>query len=1076
MRNKIEKSNVQDILELNAVQKGMLFHYLKDDTANLYNVQLSLMLHGDLDISLLQQAVKTVQKNNEVLRSVFSWERISTPVQIICKECPVDVAFQDISGNTEDYIAEFVNDYQQSEQKKRFDLTGLPIRFGVIKTSPRSFIFSITHHHILYDGWSTGILLKELFQAYDQLNSGQAPGLAAKTTYKQVQQARERRTGLAKNEHYWEGYLKGYEYKPFFTGGHVFAGNADQTEKLQFSLASMEMLEAFSVQYKVTKAAIIYAAYGLVLQKAGSVSDVVFGTVISGRNVSITGVEDVMGSFINTVPFRIGNTEGKLLWQVVADVHKNGINRQDFDDTSYFEIKQKLKIKPTETLFDSSVAIENYPLDDNSLKNNRHFGIKLKSVYENTDMPLMVTVFFRDTLEIELAYKSNTISTFFAQSLGEYLIKIIRQIVFHPNESTEATFLLQDESDQALLQQLKFTGVGFPANKTIVDLFIEQVARTPDNIALTYGHISMTYSELDTRTSQLALLLREKGVKADHIVGLLTQRSIETVIGMLAILKAGGAYLPIDVDYPAERIEYLIKDSGTNIILTTRDVKHDIGLNVSVLFIEDTENLPAASVAGWKADCKPSNLCYIIYTSGTTGNPKGVMVEHRNVVRLLFNDNFQFDFTERDVWTMFHSPCFDFSVWEMYGALLFGGKLIIIPRMVAMDTAAYLKILKTEKVTVLNQTPSAFYNLMGEELATADRLLQLRYIIFGGEALSPDKLKAFKERYPEIKLINMFGITETTVHVTYKEIGLHEITHNISNIGKPIPTLSTYIFDKYQRVALKGAIGELYVGGAGVTRGYLGKEKLTSEKFITNPYDAGERLYRTGDLARILSTGDIEYLGRIDNQVQLRGFRIELGEIESQLRKHEEINETVVVAKERNGNSYLVAYYIAAHEISANVLRRFLLEKLPDYMAPSYYVRMEDLPLTANGKLNTKMLPEPEMRSIAEPALPKNEIQKGLVRIWAELLEIEEDKIGVHTNFFDIGGNSLMLVKMASKISKVFNVDITVAKLFAYPVIAYLADFLDKKEEADATARTTSDDNDLKQINATISVLNQMQN
>jgi acyl-coenzyme A synthetase/AMP-(fatty) acid ligase len=448
------------------------------------------------------------------------------------------------------------------------------------------------------------------------------------------------------------------------------------------------------------------------------------------------------------------------------------------------------------------------------------------------------------------------------------------------------------------------------------------------------------------------------------------------------------------------------------------------------------------------------------------------MIEHKNVVRLFFNSDFQFDFNASDVWTMFHSPCFDFSVWEMYGALLFGGKLVIIPRLTAMDTKAYLDVLKKEKVTILNQTPSAFYNLMHEELYHSERNLSLRYVIFGGEALSPRMLKPWWSLYPHVRLVNMFGITETTVHVTYKEIGKYEIENGISNIGKPIPTLTVYILDKDQKLMPRGVIGELHVGGAGVARGYLGKEELTAQKFISNPLEPGERLYRSGDLARILNSGDIEYIGRMDDQVKIRGFRIELGEIEAQLSHYNGIKEAVIIAKEKDGNKYLTAYYVADNEIERVRLKTFLKTKLPDYMVPTYYVHLESLPLTSNGKLDKKALPEPVIKIVEESAKPKNEIQKELVRIWADLLGIGEDKIGVNTNFFDVGGNSLKLVKMVDKINRQFNAEITVAKVFTYPVISLLAAFLQQVENTNEIISVCEPD---VEMNETIDLFNQIQ-
>ncbi|MCH7324069.1 amino acid adenylation domain-containing protein, partial [Solibacillus sp. MA9] len=418
----------------------------------------------------------------------------------------------------------------------------------------------------------------------------------------------------------------------------------------------------------------------------------------------------------------------------------------------------------------------------------------------------------------------------------------------------------------------------YPRDKTIQELFEEQVERTPNNIAVVFEKSKLTYIELNKKSNQLARVLKEKGVGPDSIVGIMVERSIEMVVGIMAILKAGGAYLPIDPEYPVERIRYMLKDSKTKVILTKNTILKSIEFDGEIVDLED-EKISSRESYNLNKINTPQDLAYIIYTSGTTGSPKGVMIEHKNVVSLMFNNKMEFDFNEKDVWTMFHSYCFDFSVWEMYGALLYGGRLVLFPKDKAIDTEEFLKILKEEKVTVLNQIPTPFYSLMNKELASSEKELSLRYVIFGGEALKPEMLKEWIKKYPKTKLINMYGITETTVHVTYKEIGEKEINGIISNIGKSIPTLTTYIMDTNLKLLPIGVPGELCVGGEGVGRGYLNREELTEAKFVANPYKSEERIYRSGDLARWLPDGNMEYLGRIDHQVKIRGFRIELGEI-----------------------------------------------------------------------------------------------------------------------------------------------------------------------------------------------------
>lgn len=443
--------------------------------------------------------------------------------------------------------------------------------------------------------------------------------------------------------------------------------------------------------------------------------------------------------------------------------------------------------------------------------------------------------------------------------------------------------------------------------------------------------------------------------------------------------------------------------------------------------------------AGFMPCGAPENAAYVIYTSGTSGKPKGVVIEHRNVVRLMFNSRMAFDFNSTDIWTMFHSYCFDFSVWEMYGALLYGGKLVIIPRSVAIDTGGFLKILEKKAVTVLNQTPSAFYNLM-DEINRKDPKLKLRYVIFGGEALKPGILRRFRDKYPRTKLINMYGITETTVHVTFKEITQEDIALNISNIGRPIPTLKTYIMDQNLSLLPIGIPGEICVGGDGVARGYLNRPELTADKFVANPYIPGERLYRSGDCGRLFSRGEIEYLGRIDNQVKIRGYRIELGDIEKKLMSHESVRNAVAIAKrDKNEKNILCAYIVADNDLTVSDLRSYLNKLLPEYMLPSYFVKMEKLPLTSNGKVSIKDLPEPveNLMNETEYVPPRNLAEETMVEIFSDLLDVRH--MGIDDNIFNLGADSLSVIQILTRIYK-YNWNLSAADFYKYPTVRELSE------------------------------------
>ncbi|MBD0257036.1 MAG: amino acid adenylation domain-containing protein, partial [Cytophagales bacterium] len=538
-------------------------------------------------------------------------------------------------------------------------------------------------------------------------------------------------------------------------------------------------------------------------------------------------------------------------------------------------------------------------------------------------------------------------------------------------------------------------------------------------------------------------------VGPDVPVGLLSERSEWMVVAILAVLKAGGTYVPIDPAYPAERIAFMLADAGVRVLLTDQlttfeQVKPVVGNLPAVISLQqDGELLAAYPVTNPARLNAADDLAYIIYTSGSTGQPKGAMIEHRNVVSLFCHEGFKFDFNTGDVWTLFHSFCFDFSVWELFGALFFGGQVVIVPREIAGDPDAFIDLLSRKAVTVLNQVPSMFSRIATRLLSHPDPpQLALRYVIFGGEALQPTLLRPWHERYPRVQLVNMYGITETTVHVTYQPIGRAEIDQGVSNIGRPIPSLRIYLLDEEQHLVPEGVAGEIAVGGAGVSRGYLNQPELTAQRFIADPFRAGERLYRSGDLGRRLPDGNLEYLGRMDQQVKLRGYRIELGELENRLMQQAAVKEAVAkIWSDQQGNEYLVAY-LTAHAgqmVSTEQIRTALSEQLPAYMVPGYLILLEQLPLTANGKLDRRALPDPS--GSGAPAsryvAPRTTWETRLTAVWRQVLG--HDRIGTTDNFFELGGHSLKAIQLMTRIQQELGVKIGLSVIFANPTIAKMA-------------------------------------
>ncbi|MDJ0729380.1 MAG: amino acid adenylation domain-containing protein, partial [Crocosphaera sp.] len=658
--------------------------------------------------------------------------------------------------------------------------------------------------------------------------------------------------------------------------------------------------------------------------------------------------------------------------------------------------------------------------------------------------------------------------------------------------------LLTAWEEKQLLVDWNNTQTDYPQDKCIHQLFEEQVKRTPNAVALVFENQQLTYEQLNQKANQLAhFLLQNYQITPDTLVGLCVERSLEMVIGILGILKAGGAYVPLDPNYPTERLKFMLEDSQVRVLLTQETLLESLPQNQAQLICLDKqwEEISQYSNENPQQNVSPSHLGYIIYTSGSTGKPKGVLVNHANVVRLFAATEDWYHFSSQDIWTLFHSYAFDFTVWEIWGALLYGGRLVIVPYLVTRSPEEFYNLLCQEKVTILNQTPSAFRQLIQVEETKADLAdLGLRLVIFGGEALEINSLQPWFQRHGDKfpQLVNMYGITETTVHVTYRPLSLADLNSSASVIGRPIPDLQIYLLDSYLQPVPIGIPGEMYVGGAGVTRGYLNREELTAERFISSPFEeaggrrqeagvrsqesgvrrqeaegrrqkaGGNKLYKTGDLARYLPNGELEYLGRIDHQVKIRGFRIELGEIEALLASHPQVWETVVLVREDTpGDKRLVAYLVpqpditlkeagverqeAAASVTIEEIRQFLKAKLPDYMVPNGFVILETLPLTANGKIDRRALPAPEFHNEDKYVAPRTPIEEKLTNIWSQILQVE--KVGINDNFFELGGHSLLVTQLVARIRDTFNIEIPLRDLFVAPTVNELAQSIEQLQQ-----------------------------
>ena len=1012
-----------------------------------YHMPTILEFDDVVDQAILERTFQTIINRHEILRTVYEEDK-GKAYQVIMAPDSWQLGYTDYSSMSYDQQA--IDNFIEETAMSPFDFAkDHMLRAHLLKISDRKHLLVLVLHHIASDGWSMPLFVEEFLEIYQANTTNRQPNLVAlKVQYADyaLWQNRFSQDKIYQQKiKYWVDQLEGatpLNLQTDFSRPMVKSYDGDYLER-KLSSDLSEKLQQVCQQENVTMFMLLEAVFKILLYKYSGQEDIVIGTPVANRKLQET--ESLIGFFVNTLALRTninGNETIKELLQRIKDNTLNAFANQEIPFEKIVDslgLERNLTTNPLfQVLYTYRNKIEAKELSSDDLR------IKARKYNHKTskfDLTFNVNE-ESETINLGIEYSSDLFLSETIERMIDHVEVLLSTLVSSIDYQISDLSILSSEEKEQLLVDFNNTEVSFSTHKTLVDLFREQVQKTPQNIALSFAGITMDYETLDQRSNQLAHYLQERGVKEDTLVLLCMDRSLEMMISILAILKAGGAYVPVDPEYPIERIEYIVKDCATQFIITQEIHEHLFDANTvyECLVLDRHKSLISKiTTKAVKNNLTSNNLAYVIYTSGTTGKPKGVLLEHGNVVRLFKNDKALFDFNENDVWTMFHSFCFDFSVWEMFGALLFGGKLIIVPKEIAKDTSDFAKLLHSEKVTVLNQTPTAFYVLQQQVLLSQFEL-PIRYVIFGGEALNPSKLKEWKSQFPDCALINMYGITETTVHVTYKAITEEDIEAIKSNIGKPIPTLSCYILDEQHRLLPKGVAGELYVEGAGLARGYLNRPQLTEERFIQNPFnDKGKRLYKTGDLARWLSNGDLEYLGRVDNQVKIRGYRIELGEIEAALFQSPAISRCVVIAHENDiGVKKLVAYVVVENTFDKANLQQYLANRLPAYMVPQIYVRLDELPLTANGKIDKKSLPAPEITTdnTENYLAPRNKKEAQIVEIWQSLLNVE--KIGVLDNFFELGGDSIITIQAVSRI-KQLGYELRPRDLFQHQTIAALA-------------------------------------
>ncbi|MCW3466345.1 non-ribosomal peptide synthetase [Chitinophaga nivalis] len=1026
-----------------------------EEASRAYNMPAAFRVEGNLHLAHLETAFQQVIARHEILRTVFA-ATATEPVQIVQDATAVPFHIEVIHI---DHILSAADMLQLLREKWHivFDLEKGPLLHCFLLQTPDSRILSFNMHHIISDGWSITVLFRDVMTIYRQLvagRDGHLPPLPLQ--YKDFaawQRKLLQEEPLQASRQYWQEIFRepvpALELPADFPRPDVKTYHG-ASWNYTFKQSLTTKLRQLSAQNGVSLFMTLMAAVNVLLKKYTGQQDIVTGTPAAGRD--LPQLQDQIGFYVNTLAIRTAIDPAapfRTLLLQQRDTLLQAFEHQHFPFEMLVEELQLKRNLSRSPLFDVMVVLQN--IDGLQQQDMKYItpDLQFDAIALAADVAKYDLTFTfaegENGLQLSLEYNTDLFKAATIRRIGQHLAKLMDVITTNPDIAVKE-IVLQDEEEQLLLaSRADQTKIGYDQTATIISLFQQAVQQYPDHIALEVGDIKLSYRELDIRSGQLAYLLQAAyGVKAEALVLLHFERSEWMLIAILAVLKAGAAYVPVDPAYPAARINYIMEDSGSRLLLFDTPPAMELQTTrpghqfVDITALEDAGEYITT-------DIRPEQAAYVIYTSGTTGNPKGVVIEHRNVVRLLHNEQPLFDFKATDRWSLFHSYCFDFSVWEMYGALLYGGTVVMVPKVVAQDGLAFFSFLHTAGITVLNQTPTAFRSLVQQNQSHFSRQpLAVRYLIFGGEALMPSVLREWHAAYPACRNINMYGITETTVHVTYKEITATEIAADKSNIGVPIPTLSCYVLDADLQQVPVGVIGELCVGGAGVARGYLNRPALTAERFIPHPLHPEEKLYRSGDYARILPTGDMEYIGRRDDQVKIRGHRVEVAEVAAVVAKQPGVKDAVVVTvKNAGGEHDLVAYFIPDTSSDHQQLHSRLYEALPAYMVPSYLVALPAFPLNSNGKLDKAALPAPsatvERQTLFVPC--RNETDKQIVAIWENILG--KEGIGIRDNFFDLGGHSLKATRVVSRINEVYGIRIDLKNLFIDPTVEHLSDYID---------------------------------
>ncbi|KAA6451959.1 non-ribosomal peptide synthetase [Bacillus swezeyi] len=1029
---------IENIYPLTPMQKGMLFHSLIDPASGAYFEQAAFDLKGLLDIEAFTMSLSQLAERHDILRTHFYTKWKDQPLQIVFRSKRIETIVEDIRSMNKQQRNEFIAAFVEKDKARGFDLTrDALMRVSILRTEEDQARLIWSFHHILMDGWCLPLITKEVFETYFAILERRKPKRAAVTPYSRYIE------WLDEQDHkqaaaYWRDYLDGYEgqtvllkeqpsnqAKGYEKGEHAFRLGKELTEEIKRA----------ANRHQVTVNTWIQTAWGLLLQRYNGNHDVVFGTVVSGRPADIPGIESMVGLFINTIPVRIDTQPEMTVAQVLKMNQERALASQPYETYPLYEIQAQTEQK--QQLINHIMVFENYPVEE-QMEHMKHDHGALDIIdfhlEEHTHYDFNFIVMPAGETDIHFVYNATVYDQASVERMQAHFMQIIKQMVNDPAIGVQELDMLAADERSLLIETFNDTLAEYPKEKTIHQLFEEQAERTPEQVAIVFEDKKLTYRQLNERANQLARTLRAKGVRADRLTAIISKHNIELVVGILAVLKAGGAYVPIDPDYSEHRIQYILDDSNAEIVLTQSHLQQRLAhagtivqLDEESSYHEDASNLEPLSHA--------NHLAYVIYTSGSTGKPKGVLIEHQGLTNYIWWAVRVYVKGEKTTFPLYSSIAFDLTVTSIFTPLISGNAIIVYG---GEDRATLVSsIVQDPRVDIIKLTPAHLQLL--NEMNIPDEC-RIRKMIVGGDKLSTRLAQGISEQFQnQIEIFNEYGPTETVVGCMIYSYNPQKDRRESVPIGTAAANMNIYLLDAGMKPVPIGVPGEIYISGAGVARGYLNRPELTAEKFVEHPFAAGEKMYKTGDVARWLPDGHMEYLGRIDHQVKIRGHRIELGEVEAALLQEESVKEAVVIAIEEEGSKQLCAYLVGDESLKTLQLKQQLLNKLPVYMIPAYFVRIEEMPLTANGKIDRKALPAPDgnMPTGTEYAAPKTLIEKQLSEIWKDVLA--HSNLGIKDNFFDVGGHSLKVLQLIHQINAVMGIKLHYHAVYDSPTIETMA-------------------------------------